>query len=104
MHRTLTPKERFGWGVFGGAGVPFLALLLLVRIPRTKLINELHATPLELWIFYGVVALALMIFGGMFAKMWEDDHPFKCWYVGITAPGLASVFALKVLQLVGLAG
>ena len=53
----------------------------VVRIYKTSDLTLLHSSP-----FLIVVSIVFVLFGGVFADAWEDDHAIKCLYIGATFP------------------
>ena len=71
----LTFWKRFGWG-FGGALVH--EAFRLFKIFEAK--NNVPPFPP---IYYFLTPL-LLIGGGLLSAAWEDDKPWKCFYLGVT--------------------
>ncbi len=55
--------------------------LEVVRIHQTADLSLIRSSPYRV-----VVSIAFVLFGGVFADAWEDDHAIKCRYIGATFP------------------
>ncbi len=41
-------------------------------------------------IIYIVATVFFIVFGGIFASLWQDDNRVKCFYLGVTFPTVVS--------------
>lgn len=66
---------RFGWGV-GGSFAYEIVGLYKARAVELAALSYVHF----------LVGLGLVLAAGAFAASWEDNKPWKCFYLGVTFP------------------
>jgi ABC-type dipeptide/oligopeptide/nickel transport system permease component len=72
--------KRFAWGA-GGSFAYEVVRLHKLAAPNTSLLISLTTVAL-----YLLLSLALMMAAGIFAAAWQDNKPWKCFYLGVTLP------------------
>jgi len=53
------------------------------------------------WPLYMVITAVFIIFGGIFATLWQDDNRIKCFYFGVTFPIFVSAMLASPPKLPG---
>jgi len=77
--------RRFLWGSVGAAAPEVIRLYKAFASDVGQLPSLPHFSSV-----YLLVSLAFIVFGGLFACAWGDNHPMRCIYVGLSFPLIVS--------------
>lgn len=78
----LTGLQRFIYGALGAASPEI--------IRWSKVAHDSAVQMPSSWSIYALATLAFIVAGGVFASLWQDDSPIKCFYFGVTFPVFVS--------------
>ena len=90
----MSDKQRFLYGLVGAASPEVIRWF--------KLAPHFQTTDFpSSWPRYVVITAVFIIFGGIFATLWQDDNRIKCFYFGVTFPIFVSAMLASPPKLPG---
>ncbi len=90
----MSDKQRFLYGLVGAASPEVIRWF--------KLAPHFQATDFpSSWPLYVIITSVFIIFGGIFATLWQDDNRIKCFYFGVTFPIFVSAMLASSPKLPG---
>ena len=90
----MSDKQRFLYGLVGVASPEVIRWF--------KLAPHFQATDFpSSWPLYVIITSVFIIFGGIFATLWQDDNRIKCFYFGVTFPIFVSAMLARSPKLPG---